>query len=93
MMLMITPFAPLMEVSKSGLEIAAAAASGSLIFAGSAAHSHVGLSRILHNGCYIRKVQVDQARNIDQIGNTLHTVAQYIVRHLKGVDQRNFGIR
>ena len=49
----------------------------------------MGVAGVLHDGRHIGEVQVDQAGQLDQIGNALHALAQHIVCHGECVQQRN----
>ena len=64
-----------------------------LVLACGAPHAHMGQARVLHDGGDIGKVQVDEARGGDQIGNGLHRLAQHIVSNGKGVGKRDFLVR
>ena len=44
---------------------------------------------IPHYGGDIGKIEVNQAGNVDQLGNALHTAAQHIVCNQEGVEQGN----
>ncbi|CDC63882.1 putative uncharacterized protein [Clostridium sp. CAG:448] len=60
-----------------------------LVLAGCTANTHVGIACILHNGGNVIEVQVDESGHVNQLGNTLHTAAQNIVRTLESIHQRN----
>ena len=34
---------------------------------------------VLHNGLYIRKVQIDQSRQVDQVGNSLYGLLKNLI--------------
>lgn len=62
-MLMITPRAPEMLVSKSGLEMAALARVLRLVHALGGTNAHVRVTRVLHDAAHVREVQVDESRH------------------------------
>ena len=45
----------------------------------------MGKARVLHDGGHIGKVEVDEARVADQVGDALHRLTQYVVRDLECV--------
>src|SRR5699024_10889350 len=52
-----------------------------LVLAAGAAHAHVGVAGVLHNRLYILEVQVDNAGQLNQVGDGLHALAQHVVGH------------
>ena len=52
-----------------------------------AAHAHVGVTGILHNGAHVGEVQVDEGGHIDQSRDGLHALTQHIIGGLEGVHQ------
>ena len=56
-----------------------------LVFACRASNAHVGIARVLHNGCHVREIKVDQTRNGDQLTDRLHRLSEHIIGDLKGV--------
>ena len=56
-----------------------------LVLAGGAADAHVGKARVLHDGGHVGKIEVDEARVADQVGDALHRLTQYVVRDLECV--------
>ena len=84
---MITPRAPAMLVSSSGLEIAALAAFSALPAPLGNANAHVGKAGILHDGTDVSKVEVDESGNIDQAGDALNALAQHVIGCFKSVHQ------
>lgn len=56
-----------------------------LVLAGGAADAHVGKACILHNGGHVGKIEVDEARVADQVGDALHRLTQHVVRDLERV--------
>ena len=58
-----------------------------LVLAAGVAHAHVGVAGVLHNRLYILEVQVDNAGQLNQVGDGLHALAQHVIGHDKGVGQ------
>ena len=52
------------------------------------ANTHQGGARIAHDRANVGKVEVDQAGNRDQVGDALDALAQHVVGHLEGVNNR-----
>ena len=38
-----------------------------------------------HNGLNVREIQIDQARHIDQVRNTLNRLLKYLIRLLQSI--------
>lgn len=57
------------------------------------ADAHMGGTRILHYGGNVCKVEIDEARELDQLGNGLDPLAEDIVRHFKGIQKGDFLFR
>ena len=74
-----------MDVSSSGLEMAAFGRHFGLVFPGSMSHTHVSQAGVFHDRRHVGKVQVDDTQILDQIGNTLGTLTQHIVGDFKRV--------
>ena len=49
------------------------------------ADAHVRHAAVLHDGADILKVAVDEGGLRDHVGDALHALAEYVVRHLEGV--------
>ena len=62
---------------------------GVLCLAGTlcAAHAHVCVTCILHDGAHVGEVQVDEGGHIDQGGDGFHALAQHVVGGLEGIHQ------
>ena len=52
-----------------------------------AAHAHVCVAGILHDGAHVGEVQVDEGRHIDQSGNGLNALTQHVIGCLEGIHQ------
>ncbi len=61
-----------------------------LILAGGPAYAHMSVARFPHDGGNIRKVQINHTRRSNQIANALGRLQQHVIRHFKGVFQRDF---
>ncbi len=83
---MITPCAMSMEVSSSGVEMAALAAPRQpcpcLL---RCRYADVRVTCVLHDGGNVREVQVDEARNGDELGDVLNCLTQNAVSDLECV--------
>ena len=55
-----------------------------------AAHTHVGIAGILHDGAHVGKVQVDEGGHIDQGRDGFHALTQHVIGGLEGVHQGDF---
>ena len=55
-----------------------------------AAHAHVGIAGILHDGAHIGEVQVDEGGHVDQGRDGLNALTQHVVGSLKGIHQGDF---
>ena len=53
------------------------------------ADAHVGKAGVLHDGGDVRKVEVDEAGVLDEVGDAGDGLMQHIVRDLEGVGQRD----
>ena len=60
-----------------------------LALARSMSDTHMGIAGILHDAGNIGKVQIDEARVLDQVRDTCHCLAKHIIRDFKGIGQRN----
>ena len=45
--------------------------------------THHGLAHLVHHRAHVLKVDVDQARHVDDLGDAAHGVAQHVVRRLE----------
>ena len=52
-----------------------------------AAHAHVRVTGILHDGAHVGEVQIDEGGHVDQGGNGLDALTQHVVGSLEGVHQ------
>ena len=52
-------------------------------FSGCQATAHEGFAHIAHDGFNIGKIEIDQARNHDEVGNTADRLLEYVVHHEK----------
>ena len=68
-----------MVVSSSGLATACFTASSALSSPLACTDTDMCDTLVLHNGLNICKVEVDQCRQVDQVGNTLNCLLQYLV--------------
>ena len=84
------PRAPSIETSSSGDSMACWAACDGAVFAAGPADTHQGRAGIAHDGLNVSKVEVDQAVDGNQVGNTLHALAQDVVGDLKGFQSAAF---
>ena len=50
------------------------------------ADAHEGGTGVSHHGANVSKVDVDHARDGDEVGNTLHTVVEHLVGGTEGLD-------
>ena len=56
-----------------------------LIGAAGLSQAHMGVAGILHDGGDVGKVQIDDAGDIDEVGDALHRLQQHLIRLGKGV--------
>ena len=71
--------APSTDSSSSGEEIAFLAASAGAVLAGRHADAHQRGPGVAHDRAHVGEVEVDQARDRDQVGDALHALAQHVV--------------
>ena len=83
-----TPVAPSIEVSSSGRLDRLFGGVHRAALAGTVTDAHMRNAAVLHDRTHVRKVQIDQAGNDDQIGNALDALIQNVVRHLERFDHR-----
>ena len=87
-MLMSTPLAPLMEaLSSNGLAMARLRGLEGAPIAFGLTRSHHRLPRDRHHRLDVGEVEVDQARQDDQIGDAANGGIEDVVRHLEGVGE------
>ena len=53
------------------------------------ANAHMRMARIFHNSGNIRKIQVDEARHLNQLRDAFHTLKQHAIRFVKRVCKRD----
>ena len=80
------PVAPSTDSSSSGEEIAALAASAARLSPGGGADAHQRRAGVLHDRAHVGEVEVDQARDRDQVGDALDALAQDVVGLAEGVE-------
>ena len=80
------PLAPSTDCSSSGLEIALRAASVARFSPLADADAHQGRAGVLHDRADVGEVEVDQARDRDQVGDALDALAQDVVGLAEGVE-------
>ncbi len=82
------PRAPVMLTSSSGLMTAARAASTARFSPDADADAHHRASGLAHDRLHVGEVEVDEAGDRDEIADALHALAQHVVHHAEGVDDR-----
>jgi hypothetical protein len=55
--------------------------------------AHQSCSRVMEDTAYISEVHVNHARYIDDLGDALNTLAQYVIGQLKGLSQATIASR
>src|SRR5690348_18117487 len=50
--------------------------------------SHQSRAGVVHDRAHVREVEVDQARDRDQVGDALDTLAKHVVRGAEGLQDR-----
>ena len=64
----------------------------SLVLTGCRACTHVSIACIAHYACDVREVKVDEAGNVDELGNTLNTAAENVVCDLESILESDAGL-
>ena len=82
------PVAPSIDASSSGDETADARGLGGTVLAGGDADAHEGRAGVAHDRPHVGEVEVDEAGDRDQVGDPLHALAEHVVGHAEGVDDR-----
>ena len=86
-MLMRMPVAPVMETSSSsGEQMACCAASMARRSPHGATRAHERAAHVLHDGAHVGEVDVDEARDGDEVGDALDGVEQDLVGLAEGVE-------
>ena len=82
------PVAPSIDASSSGEDTAVRAASAARFSPERDADPHQRRAGVAHDRAHVGEVEVDEAGHGDQVGDALHALAQDVVGHPEGVDDR-----